>query len=109
MTDNNEIVELLKGFIREQKQDNDEINKCLKDLKNRMTRLEANFENCSSSRQYCYKQQEDMENRMREVEKPMPTLKKLPEKMDALTIKVYTIAGALTILGTIAGIWIKIF
>ena len=105
--DHGELVVMIKDFIAEQKEANKDNLRCLNLWKNRMTKLESDFENCSGNRVVCTNIHTDIEARMRSVEKLMPLMEKIPEKMDHLAIKVYTSMGIMTVLLILAGVWLK--
>lgn len=116
MNDNeSELIKLLKDFINENKEntkknaeEHKEINVCLVSLKLQLASVEALCQSSQVTRATCFQKQDDIEARMREVEK-LQRLKDLPDRFDKLAKQVYLSAGAMTIIIILAGIWIKGF
>lgn len=107
------LLELLREFIKESKEasiinakEHKEINVCLGQLKLKIGAVESLCQNADNIRQACFKKQDDFEARLREVELLKP-LKDLPDKFDALAIKVYGIVGAMTLIMLFAGWMLK--
>ncbi len=102
--EHNALLDLLREFIREAKdasvinaREHKEINTCLTAVKLQIGTVEALCKNSENIRHGCFKTQEDIEGRVRAVEKLLP-LEDLPEKFDALAIRVYKIMGASAVL-----------
>jgi len=111
--ENNELLSLLKEFIKESKDadavnviEHKEINTCLNTLKVKITKVESLCEASEGLRETCYQKQNDIENRMRRVEKLLP-LENLADKFDTLAFKVYGVMGAMTLVMLIAGWFLK--
>ena len=109
--ENDELLSLLKEFIKESKEadavnvkEHKEINSCLNALKIKITKVESLCESSDNLRRTCFQKQDDIEERMRHVEKLLP-LDKLLDKFDILTLKVYSVIGAMTVIMLIAG-WV---
>jgi len=100
----NDLLVLLKEFIVESKEadvlntkEHKEITACNGALKIQLSKVEALCEAASTIRHDCFKKQDDLEDRMRTVEKIIPGIKELPDKFDKLAVKVYGIMGAMTV------------
>lgn len=114
--DNDPLLALLKEFIKEYKesaiinaQEHKEINQCLSSVKLKLGSVEGLCQNSDRIRKNCYKKQDDVELRLRELELMKPLLD-LPDKFDtvvakfdSLAGKVYKIVGAMTLVMAVAG------
>ena len=105
-------VELLQGFMDENRETLKGINTCLTDLKARLGTVEGLCENSRELRQTCFAQQLDVETRMRIVEKIIPKLEDLPDdvdkldkKFDGLTWRVGMVVGSMGVITVIIG-WV---
>jgi len=108
--ENKELLSLLKEYISESREadilntrEHKEINVCVNSLKIKMGKIETLCETSNTIRETCFKQQADIESRMREAEKVIHAVKDLPEKFDRLAVKVYGITGAMTLVMLLAG------
>ena len=105
----NELFDLLKQYIEDSKatdvvnlEDHKTINKCLTEIKVQLKGFESYATNSDGIRATCFQKQNDMELRVREVEKQSALLADVPVDLKKMIKQVYWTGGIVSAIVAIA-------